>query len=70
MLELLAYRLADCLDLAYCSFRVRYSVVDKQIVLTNMGSRLVNSYFDFHMYRLVLSSQLLAVVVDMAHKYC
>ena len=70
MLELLAYRLADCSDLAYCSFGVRYSVVDKQIVLTNMGSRLVNSYFDFHMYRLVLSSQLLAVVVDMAHKYC
>ena len=46
--ELLAYRLANYSDIAYCSFGVRYSVVDKQIMLTNMGFGLVNSYFDFH----------------------
>ena len=70
MAKLLAYKLVDCSDLAYCSFGVGYSIVHKQIVLTNMGSRLVNSYFNVHMYRLVLPSQLLVVVVYMAHKYC
>ena len=68
MAELLTYRLIDYSDFAYCSFGVRYSIVDKQIVLTNMCSGLVNSYFDFHMYRLVLPSQVLVVTVDIVHK--
>ena len=35
-----------------------------------MDYETVNSYSNFHTYKLVLPSHLLAVVVNMEHNYC